>query len=86
MYKDFWDQLSDISKRSVVPIYRSEERFSSHLIMLAPEFQQYRGLILGALEGMPRDEGGAKILKELRIGRWYPVDSLDYLKKLVQEV
>ena len=86
LYKDFWEQLSDLSRRAVVPIYESEEKLSSHLIMLAPELQQYRNLILAALEEMPTDEKGAKILKQLRISRWYPVDSLDYLKELVQEV
>jgi len=54
--------------------------------MLAPEFQQYRPLILGALEKMPEDEEGAKIMQQLRINRWYPVESLDYLIKLVEEV
>lgn len=86
LYKDFWDQLSDLSKREVVPVYESDERLSSHLIMLAPELQQYRGLILEALEEMPRDDKGAKIMRDLRISRWYPVDSLEYLEKLIQEV
>ncbi len=86
LYKDFWDQVSDLSKRNVVPIYESDERLSSHIIMLAPELQQYRGLILQTLEEMPEDEEGAKILEQLRIGRWYPVESLNYLEKLIQEV
>lgn len=86
LYKDFWDQLSELSRRNVVPIYESDEKLSSHLIMLAPEFLQYRGLILHTLEEMPNDAEGVKILEELRISRWYPVDSLDRLEKLVQEV
>ncbi len=86
LYKDFWDQLSDLSRRAVVPIYESDEKLSSHLIMIAPELQQYRSLILEALGEMPKDEKGAKIMKELRINRWYPVDSLDNIEKLIQEV
>ena len=70
----------------MVPIYESDEKLSSHIVMLAPELQQYRGLILQTLEEMPEDEEGAKILKNLRIGRWYPVESLDYLTKLIEEV
>ncbi|WP_457601168.1 PhnD/SsuA/transferrin family substrate-binding protein [Hydrogenivirga sp.] len=85
LYKDFWDQLSGLSRSGVVPIYESDERLSSHIIMLVPELSQYRSTILWALEEMPKDEEGAKIMEQLRIDRWYPVDSLEYLEKLIQE-
>jgi ABC-type phosphate/phosphonate transport system substrate-binding protein len=85
LYKDFWDQMSDFSQRDVIPIYVSDEKLSSHLIMLSPELAQYRQPILWALEEMPKDKEGAKILEQLRVSRWYPVESLDYLKKLTQE-
>ncbi len=86
LYKDFWNQVSNVSKGGVVPIYESDEKLSSHLIMLAPEFGQYRQSILWALEKMPEDEEGAKIMEQLRRSRWYPVESLDYLTKLIEEV
>ncbi len=85
LYKDFWEQLADISKRGVRVVHESDERLSSHILMLAPEYMQYKSLIMDALENMPQDEEGAKIMKDLRISNWYPVESLDYLEKLIQE-
>lgn len=86
IYKDFWQQLSDISKSGVVTVFESDTRFSSHIVMLAEEMLQYREHIRQALEDMPSDEEGAKILAELRISKWYPVDNLDHLEKLLKEV
>ena len=86
LYRDFWNQLSDISKKKVVLVYESNEKLSSHLVMLDSELEHYRDALLTALEDMSRDEKGAKLLEQLRISRWYPVDSLEYLKQLVQEV
>ncbi|NPA41010.1 MAG: phosphate/phosphite/phosphonate ABC transporter substrate-binding protein [Aquificae bacterium] len=85
LYKDFWEQLSDLSKRGVDVVLESNEKVSSHLLMIAPELAQFKSTILYALKEMPEDEEGAKIMKQLRIGSWYPVDSLDYLEKFLQE-
>ncbi len=85
LYKDFWDQLGGLSKAGVNVVYESDERLSSHLVMLSPEFAQYRDIILWALKDMPKDEEGAKILSSLRMSEWYEVNSLDYLIKLTQE-
>ena len=85
LYKDFWEQLSALSKAGVKVVYESDEKLSSHIVTLAPEYTQYKSIILDVLENMLQDEEGAKILKELRINRWYPVESLDYLEKLIQE-
>ncbi len=85
VYKDFWDQLSELSKRGVKVVYESDTKLSSHLIMVTPELVQFKGPILQGLEDMPKDEKGAKLIKELRIGKWYPVDSIENVEKLVQE-
>ena len=86
LYKDFWDQVSDLSKRGVEEIFVSDERLFSHVVMVSPEMKQYRDPILWALKDMPSDPEGKKILEDLRISTWYEVKSLDPLEKLVEEV
>jgi len=86
LYKDFWDQLSDLSKRGVKVIYESREGLASHLIMISPEMAQQKGVILGVLEEMQESEEGKGIMRGLRINRWYEVSSLDHIKELLQEV
>ncbi len=86
IYRDFWNQLSELSKRGVKVVYESDRRLCSHLLMIAPELSKFKKVILTTLESMQEDGEGAKILKELRINRWYPVESLDSIAKIVQEV
>ena len=86
LYKDFWLQLGDLSKKQVKVVHESDERLSSHVVMLSPDLEPYRESVLRALRSMKEDEEGKNILNELRISEWYEVNSLNYLKELVKEV
>ena len=86
IYKDFWYQLSEISKKEVIPIYESNEKISSHILMVSPEYEKYKDKILSVLEEMTSDSEGKEILKRLNINKWYPLHSLEYLEKFLQEV
>ncbi len=84
LYKDFWEQLSPLSKRDVKVVYESQEKLSSHLVMLSPEHKEHAERITDTLLNMPKDPEGAEILKPLKIGEWYPVKSLDYLEEILR--
>ncbi len=86
LYKDFWNDLTRISKEGVVPIYESNERIASHVIMLSPKYENQRDNILEALWEMTTDKKGRKILERLNINHWFPLDSLEHLQKFVEEV
>lgn len=86
LYRDFWLQLGEFSKRDVKPVYESDEKLSSHLVMLSPDLETHREVVLNALKSMGDDEEGKKILDSLRISEWYEVNSLDYLEELIREV
>ncbi len=86
LYKDFWDQLSGLSKRGVKVLLESDERLASHVIMISPELSQEKGVILAALEAMREDPEGKRIMENLRINNWYELSSLSHIKKLLQEV
>ncbi len=86
LYKDFWDQLSELSKAKVEPVFISDEKLASHVIMISPEIAQQKSVILSVLEGMKNDPRGKEILENLRINEWYPLDSLEHVEKLIKEV
>ncbi len=86
VYKDFWVHLSELSKKGVILIHESNEKVSSHILMVSPEHKENRDKILNVLEEMPNDQEGNEILKKLNINKWYPVNSLEYLEKFIQEV
>ena len=49
LYKDFYDQLSNLSRRNIEVLYVSESKLFSHLFMVSPERKELRDKLLGAL-------------------------------------
>ncbi len=84
VYKDYWEQLSSLSKTGLKVLYESQERLSSHLVMLSPKLEDKREDILSALLKMKEDEEGVQVLEKINVGEWYPVESLDYLKEILR--
>ncbi len=86
VYKDFWEDFSDKFKENLKVIYESDERLSSHLIMLSPEHKRYKDVILSALLKMHEDPEGRDIMSKLNIAEWYPVNSLENIETLLKDL
>lgn len=83
LYKDFYDQLSNLSRREIEVLHVSKSGLFSHLFMVSPERKELRDKLLGAL--LELDEEGKKLAEDLGIRRFYEVSSLEELRRFVGE-
>jgi len=83
LYKDFYDQLSNLSRRNIEVLYVSESKLFSHLFMVSPERKELRDKLLEVL--LELDEEGKKLAENLGIRRFYEVSSLEELRRFVGE-
>ena len=83
LYKDFYDQLSNLSGRDIEVLYVSKSKLFSHLFVVSPERKDFREKLLEVL--LELDEEGKKLVENLGIKRFYEVSSLEELRRFVAE-
>ena len=84
LYRDFYEALSPVSREGTTLVFSSEERRFSHLFLLSPELQDELEAMRESflkLTGHPMAE---PVLKDLGIGRFFPVKDLSPIRALVE--
>ncbi len=84
LYRDFYEQLNELSKSMINAFFFSETKLFSHYFMISPEKASLRERILGALTNL--DERGRELAKKLRINTFYEVKDLSKVKELLSKV
>ena len=84
LYKDFYDQLSELSLEGVRTVQVSQARRFAHVVMLNPERAELRPQLLEGLAKLPEHPLGQLILADLRIGRFTPFGSTEPIRALSQ--
>ena len=83
LYKDFKDQLTKLSKSLINILYESDEKISSHLLMISSNLEELREPIISILMDMHKSDEGKEILEGINIRKWYPVEDLKHLEEIV---
>jgi len=83
LYKDFFEQLSELSLEGVQVVEVSDARSFGHVLMLHPDYAAHRTVLLEALARLPDHPLGAMVLADLRIGSWREVASTEFLRSLL---
>lgn len=84
LYKDFYDQLSDLAKRQIQVIEASTAQIASHILMISPEFRSLIPSLQDVLLGMDADPDGRAFLAEARLGRWHKMQDLADIRAVVE--
>ena len=79
VYKDYWNDLSNITK-SKLEVVASRQGRHSHYMMLKPGSYE-RGDVLKVLLGMKNDPLGQKIMQAVGISEWIPKEDLRDLEE-----
>jgi ABC-type amino acid transport substrate-binding protein len=83
LYRDYYEGLSPVSLEGTTPVLVSETRRFSHVFLLSPRQAGKKEALLSALLALPEHPMGRPVLEELRISRFYPVDSTQAVRELV---
>jgi phosphonate transport system substrate-binding protein len=70
VYKDAYDDLSDLSKSLVNAFFLSKERTAFHSISISPQLHDQKDQLLAILLTMATEERGREVLASLQIGKW----------------
>ncbi len=84
LYRDFYEALSPVSRERTTLVFSSDERRFSHLFLLSPDLQDELEAMQESflkLTGHPMAE---PVLKDLGIGRFFPVKDLSPIRALVE--
>lgn len=86
LYKDFYDQLSNLAKKQITVFHTSTEGIATHLFMLSPDYQEYVDVLRQELMQMADSADGLSILNELNIGRWHSITDLESIQSIIEGV
>ncbi len=84
LYKDFYDQLSDLARRQIQLVESSSARIATHVFMLSPELARLAAPLRETLCAMHENPEGQAFLEESRLGRWHTLDDLADIQKVVE--
>ncbi len=83
LYRDFFTELSPLSRSTIQVIHESQTRYATHMFLLNSKQQGIQQRLHAILEGMPADPQGKALLDALNLGRWVPTQDLGLIAEIV---